>query len=278
MSDKSLESTYNHLEPGHPHNTKSYRVCGAVTHNELTKHEFCQLKAGWKTYHPGMGRCKLHGGSVPMDGRYTSTLARGRLKRYIEERFELANDDPLDLTQELMAQQTVLTFLLDRLGGLDPKLPQDSDSSGMAALRSYMAKSSGTYGKSNKKLEDSKDTAVSGGDVNSVIDGYLMDDPLAKFSTSDAGNSIAPDGTVSIDSELLEQIRGVWGDITTTITRVVAMRNSTAITKAEITFLLMQMKEVMGKYVDKDKQEAFVRELMERVPHSKKIDESIESE
>ncbi len=82
---------YHHLEPGHPDNQKGYRICGSKTRQVQSK-PYCHRPAGWGTTHPGVGRCKLHGGCSPMgpdhpnwkSGRY-SHLYQGRLIQVIRE-------------------------------------------------------------------------------------------------------------------------------------------------------------------------------------------------
>src|SRR4030043_486209 len=93
---------FNHLEPGHPDNTKTFRICGAHTTSENAVGDICQLKAGHDTYHPGTGRCKFHGGSTPM--RYGSDRYKGRLRDHFEF-MEKDETTPLDLVPELQVQR-----------------------------------------------------------------------------------------------------------------------------------------------------------------------------
>ena len=38
----------------------------------------CRHQAGWRTWHPGVGRCGLHGGATPVrHGRYSQVLQGG---------------------------------------------------------------------------------------------------------------------------------------------------------------------------------------------------------
>lgn len=78
------------------------RPCGAITRNNQDSNRGnCQLPAGLGTDHPGMGRCKFHGGASPRNsGRY-SRLNQRKLKTLIEEH-EL-DPKPLDLIPDLAA-------------------------------------------------------------------------------------------------------------------------------------------------------------------------------
>lgn len=72
----------------------------------------CQRPAGWGTDHPGLGRCKLHGGATPIrSGRY-SGIKRDDFKARID-RF-LADPDPLDLADEIAMLRAFLEDFVDR--------------------------------------------------------------------------------------------------------------------------------------------------------------------
>src|SRR4030067_1318686 len=92
----------HHLDVGHPDNPTTWRICGNKTRQE-TSNKYCCRPAGWGTYHPGAGRCKLHGGNARAgprkSGRY-SKLFMGRMGEALEQ---LSDDqsDPLDLLPEL---------------------------------------------------------------------------------------------------------------------------------------------------------------------------------
>ena len=75
----------------------SYPICGAQKRQSEGE---CTRPAGWGTdHHPGQGRCKLHGGSVPVrHGRY-SGVTRERIQELIAQ-FE-EEENPLDMTSEL---------------------------------------------------------------------------------------------------------------------------------------------------------------------------------
>ena len=69
-----------------------------------------------------------------------------------------------------------------------------------------------------------------------------------------------------VRTEDVELVRELSADIVNTVTKIIATRNQTALTKAEIVYLLATMREAIGMFVEKDKQEAFVKYLLERIP------------
>lgn len=74
---------------------------------------YCQQPAGWGTDHVGQGRCKLHGGSIPVrHGRYSKRL-RSTLGDRIQEL--AADPDLLDLSEELATSRALLERALEKL-------------------------------------------------------------------------------------------------------------------------------------------------------------------
>lgn len=72
----------------------------------------CSKSAGWRTDHPGQGRCYLHGGATPIKhGRYSS-IQREDFRARIE-RFE-ADPDPLNLAPEVALLRAFLEDLVER--------------------------------------------------------------------------------------------------------------------------------------------------------------------
>lgn len=55
-------------------------------------------------------------------------------------------------------------------------------------------------------------------------------------------------------------------DIGRQVERIVRMKNETALTQAEVQFLMARVMELIGKYVDPDKQPAFVAEFAASIP------------
>ena len=72
----------------------------------------CEKPAGWRTDHPGQGRCYFHGGATPIrNGRY-STIQNEELGEKIAK---FAKDpDPLNLEPEIAVLRALVEDLLDR--------------------------------------------------------------------------------------------------------------------------------------------------------------------
>ena len=81
--------------------------CGAKTRAGTP----CSYMAGYKTDHPGVGRCYLHGGRARIKhGKYSKI--RGHLGEKIGE--HLANPDPLNLLPELASLTALLELYLEK--------------------------------------------------------------------------------------------------------------------------------------------------------------------
>lgn len=80
--------------------------------NEKRK-KYCRSRAGFRTSHPGVGRCHKHGGVQPNDGRVTTgARSRGKptqLADLIEQ--ERGRVDPLDLSGELATLRALVADL-----------------------------------------------------------------------------------------------------------------------------------------------------------------------
>jgi hypothetical protein len=76
--------------------------------------KYCRAKAGQGTTHPGVGRCKFHGGLQDGDGRLTngarSVVKKSTLRALVEQ--EKGRTDPLDLTEELAILRALRQQLL----------------------------------------------------------------------------------------------------------------------------------------------------------------------
>jgi len=74
---------------------------------------FCKNPAGFKTNHPGEGRCHLHGGnSAIKHGRYSKLSNPLGIK--IQEHMQ--DTDPLDMTAELSSLKAMLEIWMDKNG------------------------------------------------------------------------------------------------------------------------------------------------------------------
>ena len=80
----------------------------------------CRHPAGFRTDHPGSGRCWLHGGRTPAPtGRYAS-VRRPRVQELLAE-YE-ADPDPLNLTGEVMLLRSLLHDYIERFDEQDQML------------------------------------------------------------------------------------------------------------------------------------------------------------
>jgi hypothetical protein len=72
----------------------------------------CSKPAGWRTEHPGQGKCYLHGGATPIKhGRYSS-ITRPRVRELIEK--HEADADPLNILPELAAARALFEDFVER--------------------------------------------------------------------------------------------------------------------------------------------------------------------
>ena len=264
MTKKEIipSTTFNHLDVGHPDNKQPYRICGAPTRNEMTVNEYCQQPAGWGTWHVGEGRCKLHGGGSVM--KVGSTLWKKRLGEILQRMRAEPEVDPVNLVNEITIMRVLLNYSLEKLQGIQPG-PHDDDSPAMATVRNRILNPSGTM---HKKIKTSQETGVEGpGGIYSekVVP---VDDPLTEFLTPEnpeLEHEIEP----SSDPALWMQVTETLRDITNTAHKMNNMRNASALTAAEVTYLLMMMKEGMDRFVPAENREPFIRYLMEKIPYGK---------
>lgn len=92
------------IHPVHPADGK----CGAKTKASRR----CSHPAGFRTPHPGAGRCYLHGGMTPVKhGRYSS-LKRESLRDLIAQ--HEADPDPLNILPELAAARALFQDFVER--------------------------------------------------------------------------------------------------------------------------------------------------------------------
>jgi len=90
-------------------------TCGAKLRKKAA---FCKNKPGFKTDHPGEGRCYLHGGKTPIKhGRYSTLTNRPRLAELMQTLG--AEKNPLDLIPELLMLRALVYEYIDRHGALE---------------------------------------------------------------------------------------------------------------------------------------------------------------
>lgn len=89
---------------------KDYDICGAKTKKDGSP---CQKPAGWGTDHPGIGKCKLHGGASPIKHGLYSKYTDHRLAEMVDR---LAEDEELlDLRKSIALQQSIILSILEKL-------------------------------------------------------------------------------------------------------------------------------------------------------------------
>lgn len=99
-----------------PYNPPKTPRCGAKNREGNP----CGNPAGFKTDHPGVGRCHLHGGRSPAPtGRY-SKINRKRLQELILEYQD--DPDPLNLLSEVTLLRALLTEFIERFDEQDTML------------------------------------------------------------------------------------------------------------------------------------------------------------
>jgi len=93
-----------------PHKPKSSKpLCGAMRRRMPLP---CTRPAGWATDHPGLGRCKFHGGNNKIThGRYAK-IKREELRELIEQ--FAADPDPLNILPELHLVRALMVDYLNR--------------------------------------------------------------------------------------------------------------------------------------------------------------------
>jgi hypothetical protein len=96
-------------------------VCGSKTRQEESA-EFCGLRAGWGTDHPGTGRCRLHGGNTPGQRvKAVREIAEREVRAVLAELDVQPVEDPLTALAELAGQavawQKAIADIVNRLGG-----------------------------------------------------------------------------------------------------------------------------------------------------------------
>lgn len=90
--------------------TRSADRCGARLKSKAGAS--CSKSAGWRTDHPGQGKCYLHGGATPIKhGRYSS-VQRVDFRERIAK-FE-ADPDPLNLAPEVALLRAFVEDFIDR--------------------------------------------------------------------------------------------------------------------------------------------------------------------
>jgi hypothetical protein len=94
------------------HTAKAGATCGAKKRGGGK----CQLAPGWGTSHPGIGKCKLHGGSVP---NHVRSAAKEEYRRLLGVKREI---DPVQAIIEcIQIRAGEVEWLSNRMAELDQK-------------------------------------------------------------------------------------------------------------------------------------------------------------
>lgn len=239
IKENIINYGYHHLEPGHPDNQKNYRVCGSQTRQSESR-PVCHRPAGWGTSHPGVGRCKLHGGCSPSGpdhpnwrgGRYAHKF-RGRLKQHYED-LGMADDNPLDLMPELEVQRTILSMALLALNEKASRYDSTNDIS------------------ESVDAQTSLEMVGDGGVGGLTRKGYLVDNPDAEF--------LSVNQDIHLVSELVN-------DVVSTVAKIHTIHNRNSLTKTEVNYLMSKIKQGLDKFVPVENREAFIRWLVNEIPN-----------
>lgn len=143
------------------------------------REKYCGARAGFGTTHPGVGRCKFHGGLQDDDDRLKSgahsVVKNTTLGALIEQ--ERNRADPLDLSGELATLRALVADLRER----NPKMPDH-------ASEIALANSIGVMVERISKMQSS----ISRSEVNRLVhelwrsvDNRVPDDRLKREITQD---------------------------------------------------------------------------------------------
>lgn len=87
------------------------KMCGAQLRKQPGRH--CRLGKGYKTPHPGYGRCWLHGGLTPIKTGMHSAIKHGRLKDLLIE-LEQTDQQLMDLEPEVKLMRALVVDFVNR--------------------------------------------------------------------------------------------------------------------------------------------------------------------
>jgi hypothetical protein len=109
---------------------RRYRTCGATKRDGTG--EPCDRPAGWGTPHPGIGRCKLHGGNTVSHVESAERQSRDEQKSAAVTVLGLSVDMPADeaLAEEMARCVGMVTFLTALVSSLPVEQLKQRDLSG----------------------------------------------------------------------------------------------------------------------------------------------------
>jgi hypothetical protein len=169
-----------------------------------------------------------------------------------------AEEEPLDLLPELMLQRGILVLLVNSLETGQP-IPKTNPLDMARLVQSARETSSaGCVARSESVGRETIPDTVGDGGIAQImgIEGTGVDPLTENFTDSKSEIS-------SLD--LYNAIRLQLDTIVNTVSKIIASKNQTALTTAEVTYILATMKEAIGKYVEPGKQGEFVNFLRVRL-------------
>lgn len=213
---------YNHLPVGHPDNHQTFAVCGAKT-TKSVKYKRCQKPAGWWTDHVGEGRCRKHAG-MSLRGPAHPNFKHGKqahawkelMERQWAQLDQVAADD-LNLTREMTTLRLLAAVQLERL---------------------YGGNGDGGSVDGSVVVVDGVDGVVERGDRTIDVE------RIPRAHPRPAKPEEIP--------ELEEALRQTIVDIAKTAKSIVDMRNSTALTAADIRYFGMVMEDFFDEFVPRE--------------------------
>jgi len=224
MLTTTTQHKYNHLLVGDPENYQAYTVCGAKT-TKSPKYKHCQKPAGWGTDHVGEGRCRKHGGlslrgpAQPQFKHGKQAYAWRALMDKQWAKLDQVQADDLSLVRELTTLRLLMAVQLERLYGGDG----GGGNGGGGLLLDGVSEADGVVDRGDRTNEEER---------------------IPRAHPRPAKPQEIP--------ELEDALRETVADIGKTVKSIVDMRNSTALTAADIRYLGMVMEEFFDKYVPRE--------------------------
>lgn len=129
--------------------------------------EPCTRPAGWGTDHPGVGKCKLHGGATPIKHGLYSKYTNHRLADMIEKLSE--DEDLLNLRKTIAFQQSLILDILNRLD--DGNLEMDQ---GIINTLSSLADKLGRNIERRQKVEEGEKYILQIEEVQRIIEQVVI--------------------------------------------------------------------------------------------------------
>lgn len=224
------------------------RFCGAKTKQATAKYRTCHRPAGWGTDHPGVGKCKLHGGASPIkSGRY-STITRPRVRELIEK--HEADADPLNILPELAAARALFEDFVERYDTWRDAL--------LAWHRSYTLRTSlpAEQAEAFRRCMDEYEIRL--GEIGEdASEKQLEDAKLARefIKSLEAGDESKPREVL----DLSDAVRHA-DTITKIVERIERIRGENAISRSDLHRMISEMGRVVEAHVTESRTQQKIRE------------------